>query len=178
MRLFFVSYYIPYRILAGAHFWVGDGPQPSQRDWLQVVDYYRSVTVAASSRGHGVMIPFGLHVATISLVTHEKVRAFARDVGHPEWAVELAPARRLRGGPGLAEELTGVLDAIDANRSAVHAALVDAQRQLAAVAASSSPSWGLCIRALTMHRHLMRPGARTAARADGRAAAQCPPGPA
>ena len=31
MRLFFVSYYIPYRILAGAHFWVGDGPQPSPK---------------------------------------------------------------------------------------------------------------------------------------------------
>ena len=151
----------------------GDGPQPSQRDWLQVVDYYRSVTVAASSRGHGVMIPFGLHVATISLVTHEKVRAFARDVGHPEWAVELAPARRLRGGPGLAEELTGVLDAIDANRSAVHAALVDAQRQLAAVAAANALRWAPAVvrrrRDLSTRESLEKRAARTTLRAlEGR----------
>lgn len=147
----------------------GDGPQPSQRDWLEVVDYYRGVTVAASSRGHGVMIPFGLHVATISLVTHEKVRAFARDVGHPEWAVELAPARRPRGGPGLAEELTGVLDAINANRSAVHAALVDAQRRLAAVAAANALRWAPAVvrrqRDLSLRASLAQRAARTTLRA-------------
>ena len=106
-----------------------------------MIEYYRGVTVAASSRGHGVMIPFGLHVATISLVTHEKVRAFAHDIGHLEWAVELAPEHRPAGAQPLAEELLSVLDAIDTNRTGVYSALIDAQRHLAAVTAENMLMW-------------------------------------
>ena len=113
----------------------------SERVWLDVIEYYRGVTVAASSRGHGVMIPFGLHVATISLVTHEKVRAFAHDIGHLEWAVELAPEHRPAGAQPLAEELLSVLDAIDTNRTGVYSALIDAQRHLAAVTAENMLMW-------------------------------------
>jgi len=59
--------------------------------------YYRdNVTVAASMRGHGVMIPFGLHTPTISLVSHDKVLSFATDVGLADTAVEIAPSVRAR----------------------------------------------------------------------------------
>ena len=49
----------------------------AMRTEQDVYAYYRGVTVAASMRGHGVMIPFGIHCATISLLSHDKVRALS-----------------------------------------------------------------------------------------------------
>lgn len=96
-----------------------------------MVEYYRTrVTVAASMRGHGVMLPFGLRVATIGLVTHDKVQSFYNDIGHAEWAVEMTAAMRADGGAGVARELGGVLSHIDAHRRLVHEQIVSAQARL------------------------------------------------
>lgn len=107
--------------------------------WGTVLQYYRKVAVAASMRGHGVMIPFGLGVPTISLVTHEKVRTFAEDIGHPEWAVELTPRFRTRPVSELADELTGVLSRLrgSANRQRVRDEMARAQRWIAAITAGN-----------------------------------------
>jgi hypothetical protein len=103
---------------------------------VSAMNYYRNVTVAASMRGHGVMIPFGLHVATISLHTHGKVKAFVEDIGHPEWGVEMTPSYRPGGtARGIANELETVLTHIDANRRTVHAQIRAAQQRLMAVTA-------------------------------------------
>ena len=107
-----------------------------------IVEYYRSVTVVASSRGHGVMIPFGLHCATISLITHEKVRSFLDDIGHPEWGVELTASRRDDGGARVASELGQLLAHIDVHRAQVHAEIVLAQRRLLQVTADNMLAFG------------------------------------
>jgi hypothetical protein len=71
---------------------------------FDVVEYYRTqVTVAASARAHGVMIPFGLRVATISLVAAGTVEAFARATGLEDvlWGgPEGEGGRQLRNGVG------------------------------------------------------------------------------
>jgi len=44
-----------------------------------LLEYYRTqVTIAASTRAHGVMIPFGLHVATIALVADGELDSLLR----------------------------------------------------------------------------------------------------
>ena len=40
------------------------------------------------------MIPFGIHCATISLISHDKVQSFVNDIGRPEWGVEMTEDRR------------------------------------------------------------------------------------
>lgn len=108
-----------------------------RNEWARVLEYYRGVTVAASSREHGVMIPFGLNVATISLVMHDTVRSFARDVGLSAWSVELAPSQRIDHRRSLSDELLAVLVSIDNDRERVHAQIAYAQANLAAATASS-----------------------------------------
>ena len=104
--------------------------------YSRIYRYYRGVTVAASMRGHGVMVPFGIHCATISLLSHDKVRAFIDDIGRPEWGVELSSRRRAaKGSAAIAAELTALLERIHTNRTAIYEQIVAAQRALVAVTA-------------------------------------------
>jgi hypothetical protein len=44
------------------------------------------------------MIPYGTETPIVSLVTHDKLRFFIDDIGHPEWGVDMLHddfARRL-----------------------------------------------------------------------------------
>mmetsp|Transcript_3958 Transcript_3958/g.4936 ORF Transcript_3958/g.4936 Transcript_3958/m.4936 type:complete len:349 (+) Transcript_3958:186-1232(+) len=113
--------------------------------WLEVIHYYRSVTVAASTRGHGIMIPFGLHTATISLITHEKVKSFVKDIGHPEWGVELTPSQRKHGSISLADELFQKLEYIDNNRHRVYQEIITAQKMLASTTAANVMHFALAM---------------------------------
>jgi polysaccharide pyruvyl transferase WcaK-like protein len=106
------------------------------RSRAEVYTYYRNVTVAVSTRGHGVMVPFGLRVATLSLVTHDKVGAFLSDIGHSEWGVECTPAKRPDGiASGIADELLGKLEHIHAHRALIYDQIVRAQARLMAATA-------------------------------------------
>ena len=79
------------------------------------------------------MIPFGIHCATISLVSHDKVEAFLEDIGHPEWGLELTARRRSnQTAAGLADEMWRILDRVDRNRAEVHAQIKAAQQKLLA----------------------------------------------
>jgi hypothetical protein len=57
---------------------------PISQVWLyafdveRIYEYYRRIAVAVSMRGHGVMIPFGIGCATISLISHDKARRVDR----------------------------------------------------------------------------------------------------
>lgn len=129
------------------------------RSRTDVYEYYRTVDVAVSMRGHGIMVPFGLRVPTISLVTHEKVAAFIDDIGHPEWGVEISPYRRPGAtAEGIANELWQALEYIDANRAQVVREIVEAQAHLMAVTARNMLLYGESIlrtkRALPGRRHL------------------------
>ena len=91
------------------------------------LDFYANVTVAASMRGHGVMIPFGLGTPTISLHTHDKVRSFLKDIGHDEWGVEVTHSDPTT----LATQLNATLEYIDSNRGKIADEIDAAQAALA-----------------------------------------------
>lgn len=57
-----------------------------------VMAFYAQVDLAMGMRGHAQMIPFGLRRAIISLISHDKMRYFLDDLGHPEWGFEVADA--------------------------------------------------------------------------------------
>ena len=134
----------------------------------EVFEYYgRNVTVAASMRGHGVMVPFGLHVATISLVTHEKVASFLSDIGHAEWGVEATISARQDRGAGLADELLGVLGYIDRNRARVHAEIMAAQEKLMGVTARNMREFGRMVAAHAAARRLSSRQHHPASRVTG-----------
>ena len=78
------------------------------------------------------MIPFGVHCATLSLISHDKVKGFVDDIGHPEWGVELTQHRRNRSATGLADEIWGILDGIDRNRRQTYRQVREAQDRLLA----------------------------------------------
>ena len=100
------------------------------------------------------MVPFGLHVATISLVTHEKVASFLSDIGHAEWGVEATISARQDRGAGLADELLGVLGYIDRNRARVHAEIMAAQEKLMGVTARNMREFGRMVAAHAAARRL------------------------
>jgi len=54
-----------------------------------VIDEYSKVSLALGMRGHAQMIPFGLNVPILSLISHDKLGFFLDDIGHPEWGVEI-----------------------------------------------------------------------------------------
>jgi len=103
-----------------------------------MLDYYGRVTVAISSRGHGVMVPFGLQAATISMIAHDKVASFIRDIGHREWGVEIDPTKRPGGNAsGISEELWYALEHIHGNRALIHRQILEAQARLMAITAEN-----------------------------------------
>lgn len=69
-----------------------------------VVAAYSGLEVVAGMRGHGQLVPFGLQIPIVSVVSHDKLRWFLDDIGHPEWGVELA-------APDVVERLVAAIDA-------------------------------------------------------------------
>lgn len=69
----------------------------------QVVAAYAGLDVVAGMRGHGQMIPFGLQIPIVSVVTHDKLAWFLDDLGHPDWGVEL-------GAPDATDRLVGAIE--------------------------------------------------------------------
>lgn len=49
---------------------------------------YRQAGVVVGMRGHATMIPFGLGVPVLSIVSHPKMRYFLEDIDRPDWGVE------------------------------------------------------------------------------------------
>jgi polysaccharide pyruvyl transferase WcaK-like protein len=54
-----------------------------------ILRFYQDVSVVIGMRGHSQMIPFGLGVPIISLISHDKLGFFLADIGHPEWGIEI-----------------------------------------------------------------------------------------
>ncbi|MFR9800755.1 polysaccharide pyruvyl transferase family protein [Pseudonocardia sp. RS010] len=59
---------------------------------------YRGAAAVVGMRGHATMIPFGLGVPVVSLVSHDKMWFFLDDIGHRDWGLEV-------GDPDLAARL-------------------------------------------------------------------------
>jgi polysaccharide pyruvyl transferase WcaK-like protein len=74
------------------------------------VEYFADLPYVLGTRGHAQMVPFGMGSIPVSLLVHHKNRYFARDIGHPEWAVD--PRQ-----DGFADRLYAVLHEVDERRA-------------------------------------------------------------
>lgn len=54
-----------------------------------IVAQYRRLGLVIGMRGHAQLIPFGLRIPIVSVVSHDKVGRFLQDIGHPEWGVDV-----------------------------------------------------------------------------------------
>lgn len=52
------------------------------------VERFADLPVMLGTRGHAQMVPFGMGSVPLSLHVHDKVRYFASDIGHAEWAID------------------------------------------------------------------------------------------
>lgn len=51
--------------------------------------FYAEADLVVGLRGHAQMIPFGLRRPIISVISHDKMRFFLDDIGHPEWGADV-----------------------------------------------------------------------------------------
>lgn len=75
------------------------------------VRHYARLPIVLGARGHSQMIPFGLNNIPLSLSTNNKIRYFAREIGHPEflidpWQSDLASAALARINAAEAQRVT------------------------------------------------------------------------
>jgi hypothetical protein len=81
---------------------------------------YKGIEVGArlpymlGTRGHAQMVPFGMGAIPISPLVHNKLRYFARDIGHPELTVDPRQA-------DFADRLYRTIRAVDENRTELFA---------------------------------------------------------
>jgi len=59
------------------------------KTYKKIINFYKGVSIAIGMRGHSQMIPFGLSIPIISLISHDKIGYFLEDISHPEWGIEI-----------------------------------------------------------------------------------------
>jgi polysaccharide pyruvyl transferase WcaK-like protein len=91
-----------------------------------VLAAYAIPDLAIGMRGHAQMIPFGMGVPILSLVTHNKMRWFLEDIEHPEWAIEVP-------GEDLENEIVTKASTILADPGAARESIIAARSRLLAV---------------------------------------------
>lgn len=55
----------------------------------ETIKAYSSPRLVIGMRGHAQMIPFGCNTPILSIVSHDKLKWFLDDIGHPEWGVDV-----------------------------------------------------------------------------------------
>ncbi|MFT6396268.1 MAG: polysaccharide pyruvyl transferase WcaK-like protein [Bradymonadia bacterium] len=80
----------------------------------RIVAEYAKPSLVIGMRGHAQMIPFGTETPILSLITHDKLRFFIDDIGHPEWGVDM-------GDDGFAEDLVALSEEILDSRTETQA---------------------------------------------------------
>jgi len=58
-------------------------------DSVQIVDYYSKIDLAVGLRGHAQLIPFGLNKKILSIISHDKLGFFLKDIGHEDLGVDV-----------------------------------------------------------------------------------------
>lgn len=76
------------------------------------VEYFAGLPFFLGTRGHAQMVPFGMGAIPVSLLVHHKTGYFARDIGHPELAVD--PRRE-----GFPDRLYATVREVEENRVAL-----------------------------------------------------------
>jgi SAM-dependent methyltransferase/polysaccharide pyruvyl transferase WcaK-like protein len=110
----------PYLDRAGVRYAVSD---LCYRSTVEVVAFYAAVDLAIGVRGHAQMIPFGLGVPIISLVTHDKMAWFLEDVGHADWGVDMS-------GDEAGRDLAAAYSAAISNLAVRRLEVAEARRRL------------------------------------------------
>lgn len=62
----------------------------------EVINFYKDAKQVIGMRLHACLIPFGFGVSVIPLISHDKLKDWLIDIGHPEWGVELVEAEKVR----------------------------------------------------------------------------------
>ena len=86
------------------------------------VEYFADLPYFLGTRGHAQMVPFGMGSIPVSLLVHHKTGYFARDLGHPEWAVD--PRQ-----DGFADRLYAVLHEVDERRTELRTELAEVRER-------------------------------------------------
>jgi polysaccharide pyruvyl transferase WcaK-like protein len=86
------------------------------------VEYFADLPYFLGTRGHAQMVPFGMGSIPVSLLVHHKTGYFARDIGHPEWAVD--PRQ-----DGFADRLYAVLREVEERRTELRAELAEVRER-------------------------------------------------
>ncbi len=95
----------------------------NERDVLyKGVEYFADLPYILGTRGHAQMVPFGMGSIPVSLLVHHKIGYFARDIGHPEWAVD--PRK-----DGFADRLYAVLREVEERRTELRAELAEVRQR-------------------------------------------------
>lgn len=55
----------------------------------EIIKAYSSPRLVIGMRGHAQMIPFGCYTPILSIVSHDKLKWFLDDIGHPEWGIDV-----------------------------------------------------------------------------------------
>lgn len=92
----------------------------------QALDVVAGSSLVIGMRGHAGMIPFGLGVPIVSLVSHPKLQYFLDDVRHPEWGVTVTD-------PELPKKLEDLAHRVLADPAAARAEVRAARERLLAV---------------------------------------------
>jgi polysaccharide pyruvyl transferase WcaK-like protein len=61
----------------------------------EIIGFYSRAKQVIGMRLHSCLIPFGLGVPVIPLISHDKLKNWLLDIGHPEWGVELENAEKV-----------------------------------------------------------------------------------
>lgn len=62
-------------------------------EYKDVINYYIQPDLVVGMRGHAQMIPFGLRRPIFSIISHDKMRYFLEDIGHPDWGCNINDPR-------------------------------------------------------------------------------------
>lgn len=55
----------------------------------QIIDSYSRARLVIGMRGHAQMIPFGCGTPILSIISHDKMKWFLDDIGHPDWGIDV-----------------------------------------------------------------------------------------
>lgn len=61
----------------------------SSKGYSDVITYYSNIDLAIGMRGHAQMIPFGVSKNIISIISHDKLRFFLKDVNLNEYGIDV-----------------------------------------------------------------------------------------
>lgn len=85
-----------------------------------VIDYYTQPSLVVGMRGHAQMIPLGLRKPIFSIISHNKLRYFLDDIGHPDWGCDI-------NDPSFAEKLDAFIDQLSKDSNQIVHAISEAQ---------------------------------------------------